>query len=299
MIDSSNLVPTKNSRTQYFVNNGTSTIYQPWTRPKKASMAMFILIGSGGGGGAGFSGASGTDRGGGGGGGSGSSMRMIIPARQLPRILYMSPGLPGLGGAASGSAGGSGRASFIIDNPTASGIAVASTGTLTLAGGGAAGSSSGAAAGGVSESSFLAAQSAYSCFGQWTAIAGQNGTNGGIPGGGGISLTPLGLGLLVTGGTGGAGVINTGQDGGLIGAAGLFPALSGGISGVSVNGRSGYQFFEPLVSYGGTGGGSSDAGVAGRGGTAGLGSGGGGGGAGVTGGPGGDGGGGLIIAIWW
>ena len=93
---------------------------QAWTRPKHATMLFFLCIGGGAGGGSGKSGPLSTARGGGGGGGTGSTIRWLVPAALLPRVLYLGPGSGGPGGVATGGDGGAGMAggpSIIAMNP--------------------------------------------------------------------------------------------------------------------------------------------------------------------------------------
>jgi hypothetical protein len=134
--------------------------------------------------------------------------------------------------------------------------------------------------------------------GFYTLIAGQAGIIGNTTGAGAALTLPT-TGLLITGGTGGAGVGNaasTGAAGGAFTVAGAFPTHTGGTAAGSqtLPAGNGSNGFDRVInglsySYGGTGGGSTGgaatgAGLkAGNGGAGGIGCGGGGGGGGFTG----------------
>jgi hypothetical protein len=149
--------------------------------------------------------------------------------------------------------------------------------------------------------------------GHFFGLIGQNGANGGsVSGGTGGGISYPTTSLLLSSGAAGAG--GAGFSGGSIiqpasqtAAYTLFQTLAGGVAGssgsvIGGNGNSGVELYQPLLSTGGSGGGSSFDGTArgGDGGNAGFGSGGGGGGAGGSGGStGGNGGPGLVVIQTW
>ena len=283
----------------FFAAQDTTTTrgFRPWLRPQGASWVYIFGIGSGGGGGAGFT-ASASAAGGGGGGGAGGLFRCLIPAWQLPEVLFVRPGMGGTGGISGGAAATAGVASYIGLQPSS-----AVTPILTLSGGGLGGAGSASAGGtagtpaNTSNNGPLAGSLFISTTGNAAAAGGaQTGANGGNAGT--TSAVP-------SGGSGGGGTQGTANYNGGDINSGIDPSLGSGFP--SGNGPNGYGYNAPLdvitalqanwaiMFSGGAGGGSSYSGVAGFGGNGAYGSGGGGGGAGATGGNGGNGGDGLIV----
>lgn len=282
-----------------------------WVKPSGCSFIFIFSQQAGGGGGGGFTGAAGTARGGGGGGGAGGSAKLLIPAPLLPDVLYVRPGMGGVGGPA-GSGGGTGTANAIYvqpNNTQGAGLLTPSGGS---GGGGGAGSASAGGAPGAGNSAPVS--QTFAKLGLFTGDSAQAGVIGGAQtGADGTAITSGASGAsFVTGGAGGAGTgtANTNFAGGAInGVTGLWPTIAGGVA-AGGNGNAGFGHnwhFDllasrqiPFLTSGGSGGGSNGAaGTGGRGGNAGWGSGGGGGGAGVTGGAGGKGGDGFILIGAW
>ena len=266
----------------YFGYISSNVHFQTWQKPRGKSMIDILLVGDGGNGGNGVVGAVSTAAGGGG-GGSGSQTRLTMPLHLLPDTLFIL-----LRGSGSGN---SSRVAIYPDITAANCLAIAS-------GGGNGGAGSGATAG-TAGTAGAAATNATMPLG-WafaTTLIGQAGTAGGTTGGS-TSLNIPTTGLLVTGGTGGAGLGaagSTGTIGATLNGGGVFPSMLGGTAGTTAttpagNGTAGYRPVPNiLLGYGGTGGGSTHgsatgAGLyAGKGGDAAPGCGGGGGGGGLTG----------------
>ncbi len=295
------LPPIAAERTTIFTSCGGSSAtgnWQPYIKPRGASMYSIFCLGSGGGGGAGFTGAAGTARGGGGGGSSGACTRLIIPVVFLPDVIYVNVGR----GAAAGNVG---PASFVSTEAyqTATGYLVTVSGSGGANNGGA-GTGSAGGSGGSAAIASVASDAMGHGYGTFNALGGRAGTAGGAHTGAAGANTAWGSGgIFVTGGAGGGGTptANTDFAGGEISNGGKVPTLSGGIAAAGA-GQSGFEFRPPFLfaSTGGSGGGTAGAaGTAGSGGAGGVGSGGGGGGGGVTGGAGGRGGDGLVIITWW
>ena len=294
-----------NADVQTFLGDARAPVegWKVWTKPRGKSMAHILLLGSGGNGGTGVTGAASTAAGGGG-GGSGSQTSLTIPLWAVPDRLYMS------------LSGGGNIASYIAINPD---TAATSANVLAIAGaGGNGGNASGATAGTAGTAGAVATAATMPLGWMWAdqVLAGQAGIAGGTTGSGSALTLPT-TGLLVTGGTGGAGVGNaasTGSAAGAITGSGIFPTLAGGAAAGSQttpagDGQSGYQPVLGLLRlYGGTGGGSTGGAATGGGlvksfGGKGMpGCGGGGGGGGFTGSTGGGGGGGgpafAVIVCW-
>lgn len=285
--------------------------FLPWYKPRGATLIHIILYGAGAGGGGGRSGSA-SAAGGGGGGGAGASGSMLALAMQVPDVLYVSPGVPGKGGAAN--SGGTGpTASYVSAAPgTNLNLAlIAQTGTPT--GGNAGTASVGGAAGGNGTVNGNSSTNAM-LEGSWLTT--QN--TGGAPAAGGFNAvgasTSIGQNVCQGGAGGGSiGSVGAGLAGGV--ATNLNPnwlwqysAAAGGSATDGANGADGIVWPSGgtgqrpwLVFSGGNGGGGSffNAGIGGRGGRGGTGCGGGGGGGGITGGQGGDGGPSLIIITAW
>ena len=284
---------------QVFAKGCTTGEFQMWHKPKYATLVDIIIIGAGAGGGGGKTGAAGTARGGGGGGGSGAMCRFIIPAKLLPDLLYVQPGIGGAGAAADGT-GTSGGNSYVALAPNISTQNLLQKSGGTAAVGGSPGTAATGGAGGAGETTTnftFGAPWASLCNG--IAVAGQTGGTGGAhTGAAGTAITWATGSLIISSGAGGGGTPtgNTDYAGGDITGGGLIlPTVPGGLAAAGA-GNPGVITWRPqFMSSGGSGGGTAGAsGTAGRGGDGGPGSGGGGGG-GVTGGAGGRGGDGMVI----
>ena len=311
MLDLLHLPKPQNGYIDYYIGKSGSVggTWEIWEKPRGINMIRITTIGGGSGGGTGFGGSNTTARGGGAGGSCGGYTSVLLAAFHLPDRLYVSAGRGGTGGASSttvSNAGGVGFGSYVAIAPytTLTGIY---TVCYALSGGaGSGGGNAATATGGSAPLSATIANTLVAGLGVFTAIAGQSGVNGGVIGGGaGQSVTYPTFGLLLSGGAGGGG--GAGFAGGNVTAPtqatlSLFTTRNGG-AGTGVPGDAGVQLYQPLLSTGGAGGGTSADGTAlgGEGGGGGFGSGGGGGGAGGTtgGGNGGDGGPGLVIIHSW
>lgn len=296
------------------VGNSSATsapfAWQPFQIPKNAGMVFLFAAAAGGGGGGGKAGAATTARGGGGGGGGGSSMSLLIPARFLPRTIYLSAYSGGLRGAA-GAAGGSGYSSLVQDIPGSSSY-ILNTGPTT---GGSPGTTTGGAAGaGDSSKSYpldfgdslpYAAVGIYNLFNGPASGVGGVGGSGTGPTNGTVGNSSAWAWNTTGGGGGGASTTGVAANGGGMTSLGFIPTLAGGLGSNASNGANGGAGISlgnsyPFVSTGGMGGGANGSGATGgTGGAGGIASGGGGGGAGVTAGPGGPGGPGFIYVCWW
>jgi hypothetical protein len=293
-------IETRDENIKFFYNQSpiNSMKFISWTKKRGVKFYTFICVGGGAAGGNGFSGAAASNRGGGGGGGSGAISRLRIPAALLPDTLYLYPGKGGKQGGTT-----IGEISGVFLSPRVNAMNVPAnfllrSGASNAAAGGN-GTAAAAGAAGVVSTLEQTAGCIFSAWGVLTSIGGSAGIIGGVhTGAAGGAVTSFSIPL--TGGAGGAGcgVSTTQYAGGSITVATgyLVPSLLGGIAGGG-NGLNGFKMSYPLMFSGGTGGGSSNAGVGGNGGNGAIGCGGGGGGAGVTGGTGGDGGDGLIIVI--
>jgi len=311
MIDIFNL-PNNDSNVDIFTNNGGTTSWQTWVKPKNVKFIHILAIGGGGGGGAGWS-ALLNSGGGGGGGGSAAVVSGFYPANVLPNTLYIQVGLGGLGGRDTrGANGGSGSATYVSINAGSAAtdrLLVANPGTF---GGGGTGSVAGAAGGGAG----VVTDNILGKLGVNSYYGGQGGVNGGsVTPTPGVSIT---IGNIVTGGAGGGGLSlsSVGANGGNITGIGLVSTISGSstTAGFVADGGSGYSplssinssFRGPMVFTGGAGGGSNTSSSTGKGGDGGYGAfgcGGGGGGASnfgsTTHGAGGNGGHGLVMITSW
>jgi hypothetical protein len=311
MIDIFNL-PNNDSNIDIFTNNGGTTSWQTWTKPKNAKFIHILAIGAGGGGGAGWS-ASLNSGGGGGGGGAGAVVSGFYPASVLPNTLYIQVGLGGLGGRTiRGDAGTSGSATYVSINAGSAAIDrlfVANPGTF---GGGGSGSVAGTPGGGAG----IVTDNTLGKLGVNSYYAGAGGSNGGN-----VTPTPgasITIGNIVTGGAGGGAnnLSSTGTNGGNITGAGFVPTINGSptIAGFVADAGSGYSSIPSIDSSkpmalmftGGAGGGANSSSVTGAGGNGGYGAfgcGGGGGGASnfssTAHGAGGNGGNGLVMITSW
>jgi hypothetical protein len=281
----------QNSNVQGFFNGGT---WQTWIKPRGAKLVNIICQGSGAGGGGGFQSAS-TPRGGGAGGGSGATARLTINANLLPDILYILPGIGGVGGngGAPATAGSPGQNSFVTLIPSTGSVSnvILRSGTAGAVGG-AAGTTAGTVTSG-GEAISLIANNIFANLGTFTFQSGVSGQGGSTATGGQITANNF-----VLGGAGGGG---TGVGGSCpFSAVGIFPRILG--AALNTDGANGIIMYKPtLMLYGGGGGGGSSAAGTngGKGGDGAPGAGGGGGGAssntGVNAGNGGRGGDGFVI----
>jgi hypothetical protein len=305
--------------------NGSAPLYQSytaWHKPRGVTMVSFTCIASGGGGGAGFTGLTNTARGGGGGGACSGIARFICPAMFLPDVLYVVVPSGGIGGNASGTAGGNGANSYVtITRPVSGGVhtipltpnMVCYSGVNVPVGGGA-GANTGAAAGGTIPS--IATTLSPNTWGQWFATVGIAGGAGGNVSGAAVTNITAWAALPMSPGAGGGGLVVTtsvavtGGDQRAtalvdMGNQGYYTTAANGVAragtgtGAAIDGSSGVKRLTPFFNSGGAGGGSIDTGVGGSGGNGGYGCGGGGGGAGTTGGRGGNGGDGLVVIVSW
>lgn len=273
----------------FYASNG----WQTYMKPPGASMIYFLILAAGGGGNRPPDG--GTT--GGGGGGSGGMSRILIPAAFIPDIIYVRPGVGGLGATTANTVGAGGGNSLI-------GIAPVTTATnLIYQQGGATPAVSPQAVGSGGPIGNFQINS-FASLAIWMSVGGQNGTAGSASANANVTdITPGASGIITTGGGGGSN--GTGSPGDIV-ANGLFPALTTDTS-VSTGARDGLQrgaIIEPglksfpLIFSGGTGGFGRNAGNSWNGANASYGGGGGGGGANnnvTTSGNGGNGGDGLII----
>lgn len=298
MLDLQHLASRTKADVQVF---GGSLSIATWQKPRGASMIYMFAAGPGGPGGNGAVGAASTAAGGGG-GSSGSQSTLLIPAIFLPDLLYLTVPMAGA----------------TLTVATVHGAPAANNVVLRAEFGNTGGAASGATAGTAGTAS--GAASISNCplagMGRFNALGGQAGIAGGAGGAANLSLPTTGL--VVTGGTGGAGVgaSGGGNVGGNITGAGIFPTLLGGtgpaVGATTTPPDSGNSGIQPIPGlnyfYGGTGAGSTHnaatgAGLVGaHGGNGAPGCGGGGGGGALTGstqGLGGVGGPGLVIIIAW
>ena len=280
-----------------FYPSGTS--WQAWTKPAGCSWIYIYLQASGGGGGRTADGVTpATSDGGGSGGGAGGLTRMLIPAFVVPDVLYVRPGLGGLGATTANTVGSQGASSYVSMAPSTA----ANANYLIFQDGGFGGQITNVANSPGNSATVNAALIGTSLF--TTSSGASFGTRGAsVTNGGGGSITQT-TSTLTTGGTGGGN--GTGSGGAIINNV-VFPTLAASAPGE--NGRNGFQLGSiiapglktfPMIFSGGTGGGGiATAGVAGKGGNASYGGGGGGGGggtnAGSTSGNGGNGGNGFVL----
>lgn len=253
---------TGNADVFYFQGSETAagTDWITWEKPRGKGMVDIVLVGKGGNGGTGVIGAASTAAGGGG-GGSGAQTRLTMPLALLPDYLYIS---------LAGPSATTTLASYItVGLKLTAGAGAPTTADILMIanGGGNGGNATGATGGTAGAAGAAATAAAMPLGGAWaTFLAGQAGIVGGTTAAGGnLTLFSVG-GLLVTGGTGGAGVGNagsTGSAGGNITGAGVFPTSLGGLAAGSQTAApgNGQHGFKPnpglMVLYGGTGGGST------------------------------------------
>lgn len=284
MLDLSHIPDTPGIDIQKFYGSVGTTLteWQTWRKPRGCKFVYMIGVGGGSSGGCGVN--TSTTSGGGAGGGSGSQTSLYIPAFLLPDILYIQAGQGGAPQNTSGVIGAAGTSTLVAYEPytaTTARMTVlfanpgAVTGTAaTTTAGGAAGT---AAASATISDMILAGK------GRYTFFAGMPGAAGGSSTGTGSSVTLSTSGLMVSGGSGGAGD-GANSGGNITGITGspYLPTVSGGIAASgSTPGKNGSSFIAPyfLMNYGGSGGGGGNTtagGTAGAGGNASPGCGGGG-----------------------
>jgi len=239
----------------YAQQNATTTNgWLSWMKPAGCSWIYFFVIASGG---PGYAGQAGTNTGGTG-GGSGGITRLLIPASVIPDIIYVRPGIGGVGSAITN---GTTTYISIAPNTTAQNLILSQAGAL---GGGSTGTAGAAA---------TSSSGIWMNVGLFTSIAGQTGVGGGVAGANGTDITFGTSGLITTGGAGGAGGGATAGNGGSIIGAGLMPTISGGLGGSTflvIDGKSGFRYGQtfggtyapgfklfPLLFSGGSGGGAN------------------------------------------
>ncbi len=282
----------------------TDIQWETWRKPRGVSMTHIICIGGGGGGGGGFTRSVGNAGGGGGGGGSSGIVTVTIPTFLLPEILSVQVGAGGAGVLSGGGTAPSGVLSFVAVAPNATATNVIARSGAVAATGGATGLTGGVGVQGVASTLALIATMPRAGLGQYTMIAGHDGTGGGAhTGANGTTMTIPATSVCCMGGTGGGGAQSGDFTGGPITAiAGSYLSEQRPIpsaAGTTGAGSGGPQVWEPFFSFGGMGGSSSNAAAGCAGGNGAYGAGGGGGGAGTTGGRGGDGGSGIVMIISW
>ena len=96
MLDFSHVPTRGNADVQTFIGNQRTVTggSQQWVKPRGISMVHILALGQGGNGASATAGATSA---GGAGGGSGAQSTLLIPARMLPDILYVSAGAGGAG----------------------------------------------------------------------------------------------------------------------------------------------------------------------------------------------------------
>lgn len=306
MLDLFGLPPSENADIQIFTRLTTvdGLQWMTWLKPRGVTMTIALAIGGGSGGGGGFTGIAGSGRGGGGAGGSSGIARVIIPAIFLPDSLYVQVGGGGVGGAADAAGGAGLTLSYISVAPNATPAynILLRSGNAVATGGGAGTATAGGAGGAASTITSLT-NMPLAGYGQFNSIAGQAGTAGGDDlGADGTAITIPVTGVLVQGGSGGAGTTSADFAGGACTAitnSYLSQQRPATPAAGSFDGSGGVQLWKPFFSFGGLGGSSSNTGIGGNGGNGAYGAGGGGGGGGTTGGKGGDGGSGIVIICCW
>lgn len=231
---------------------GSRIGWQQWTRPRGKTMAYMVCIGGGGNGGTGVIGANSTAAGGGG-GGSGGQSTLLIPIVFLPEVLWVTV-TTGIGVS---------QISLSPNNVVNSNVLIGPAGS---SGGSASGATAGAAGAGATVNPL--SNSCLAGMGIFTFLGGQAGIIGGTTGAA-PDLTLPTTGLVVTGGTGGAGLgtpLENGFKGGdfvVPAAPTIFVPQLGGVGPTLATnpanpGSNGFRGFGGLLySYGGTGGSST------------------------------------------
>lgn len=306
MLDFLHLPKPQNGYIDYFpgFSNTDGGSWVAWEKPKGTHMIRITCIGGGGGGGYGAN-STVSNRNAGAGGGSGAITIVTIPAYVLPDILYVSSGAGGRGGNSVGSlASGNGIASYVCIAQSTAAIY-----TVCIANGGLGGGSNGTTTAGSGGTVATIANMLLASYGIYNFLGGQTGGTAGS--GAPSAITYPTTGLLLSGGVAGGGGLSSSAN---VTAPtqtvyNIFPSVTGGVAGTNgTDGQQGHSIYQPLLSCGGAGGGSSNttgsgSGTGGSGADGGFpGSGGGGSGCGAgTGGDrrGGNGGSGLVIIHSW
>ena len=253
-------LPTSTGHAEVYEFRGTATSsgtgWVTWAKPRGKTMFNILLIGPGGNGGTGVIGSVSTAAGGGG-GASGNQVSLTGPLLFLPDLLFLSIPHAGVGGGATSYIS-------VMPNTTTNHLLAMATG------GGNGGNASGATAGaaGAAASINTIAQQPLAGISDPFFLAGQAGIIGGTTVAGGALTLPT-TGLIVTGGTGGAGLgasASAGTAGGAFtvpASPSVFPAHQGGLGTATAtvppgSGERGFTYFNGLrYFYGGTGGGST------------------------------------------
>ena len=268
MLDYLHLPKQQNGNIDYFpgFSDTTGGSWIAWEKPKGTQMIRITCIGGAQAGGDGtyVSSSSAT---GGQGGGSGGVTILTIPTYVVPDILYVSAGVGQTNTTQTISAAGS----YVC-------VAQSTAAIYTVC------YANGASTGLTGATVATQANMLLSSYGNFNALAGQNGAASS-----GTDITYPTTGLLVSGGaSGGSALTGSGLNGGGITAPAsqtsvynIFQTITGGTgstSGTVTGGGAGHEIYQPLLSCGGGSGGGSSNGTAGNGGSGGFGSGGGGGG---------------------
>ena len=296
MLDLNHIQSTPGYDVQQFYGTFSSTTatWQTWRKPRGINWVYMIGVGGGSSGGTGVN--TGTSSGGGCPGNSGAQSVVMMPAILLPDVLYIQPGLGGVGLSTSGALPVAGTTTYVSIEPSTT---INGNSTILYAGG--AGNSGAVAAtttaGGTAATATVLATQSIMCLGYRTL----NNLTGAVQGIAGASRTSTTgnsqtiatslSGLMVSGGAGGGGMnAGTGGNGCFFlvpsGALGQdFVPISGvGATGAigstpAQRGADGFICKNFLFFVGGQGGGAASAtagGIAGAGGNGSYGCGGGG-----------------------
>jgi hypothetical protein len=308
MLDYLHLPKQQNGNIDYFpgFSNTDGGSWVAWEKPKGTHMIRITCIGGGGGGGYGQN-STASSRTSGAGGGSGAITIVTIPAYILPDILYVSAGTGGNGGKVvfgSGTNSTNGSGSYVCVAQSTAAIY-----TVCIANGGGGGGSNGTTTAGSGGTVATIADMLLASYGIYNFLGGQSG--GTASSSAATAITYPTTGLLLSGGVAGGGGISDSANATAPTQTvyNIFPSVTGGVAGTNgTDGQQGHSIYQPLLSCGGAGGGSSNTTGSGSG-TGGSGAGGGfpgsgGGGSGCGSGTGGDrrggnGGAGLIVIHSW
>lgn len=276
-----------------------ATGWRSYVVPKHSTMALILCVGSGAGGGGGSLVLNANGEGGGGGAGPGW-MKLLIPTRRLPRVLYLKAGAGGLGGGSDGG-GEAGQTSYVCSWPNTSGFYVPGA-TIARSEADPAGGGEPISTGGLAANIGFATDSPYYGMGANSREAAPAGNAGGPKTGGAGTSSDTSL-FVVSGGGGGGSSGSVAGVGGSMGSGyqRLPTPQSGGAAGGTTggDGEHGILNWRPPTFNGGCGGGGGLT-TGGNGGNGAPGcAGGGGGGGNTTGGNGGNGGPGFIMIWTW
>ena len=282
MIDVFDLPNNVNKQIFNAANNSAS--WQTWNKPKGATVAHIMCIGSGGGGGGMKNWNSSNPAAGGGGGGGAAYTIATVPLFLIPDVLYIQVAIGGIGGSSpptdtfgpGGENGANGALSYVSLYPSTNMSDCLVVNGASIAGGGGGGVEDTRTGGGGGGGAALSANSTtnprYLSLCTWYSNSGQGGTVSGayFYGGGGFrpagNLTLLANGIT-GGGTGGGGTAAAlgSSNGGIIQSADLLYSqlvtLDGAGPTVSRNnqiafgeGTTGYASAKPFFFTGGAGG---------------------------------------------